>query len=970
MGRCCARPHPTASQEGKDMRSWRWLLAGLVFVAAGLFLLDPAVLRGQQIKEDGFEVLARGPAWKAAGTDANPREMVHELTTETAHGGQRSEHIRVKVEKGTFVHYTYDIPRAPITDELTVSLWLKSNRPGVQLLCRIVLPRERDPANLEAPLTTLVRCEPYQSTRWKLIDLRQPVKRLREQKQLLTARIGREVDTTDAYIDQLVLNLHDGTGDIDVWIDDLLVGPVIESKAAPALPVARSTPGATAGQRRGSEVQVQGNQLRVGGKQFLLRGIRYTGTPLRTLRDAGFNTVWLDESTPPGLIEDAVNLGFMLVPSIQPPEEGGAASIARPASDVFGSKVARFLEQDSVLAWDLGSNLSAEQFSHASQLARAFRAADPQRPVLVDVYDGYRGFSRSFEQLMLGTHRWPLFTSMELSAYRDWLVMRRQLSVDNYSWTWIQTHLPAWYTRLVYERDDDQGFKEPVGPMPEQIRLLTYCALAAGYRGLAFWSDRYLADSHQGRDRLLALALLNQELRLLEPILTRALEAPEILPTNHGDVQAAVIRTPKAVLVLPIWSGSGAQYCPGQSALGELHVTVPVMNTATAWEISPGRIRSYPVQRIQGGSQVKLHNFSLTSALLFTSDLSRQGLVVQLQEQQRRMGRLAAQWLCDQAREELTKVEKVFTVLMEQGNAQPDGPALLRRAREALERAQRHRRNGEHTEAYSDAEVTLRALRLLMRAHWNRAVRDLDSPVASPYALSYFTLPRHWELLAQLKTLRAAASVLPQGDFELPPAEVQPGWELQEERSLDPVEVRCSRVVEAPHGGKQCLKIEVKAKDPRRVPAALERTYVAIHSPAVRVQPGSLVRVSAWVKTGGGIAASTDGAMIYDSVGGEPLAVRITNEPKWKRYSLYRRVPASGTVRVTLAMSGLGTVYFDDVRIQPLTPAGLAGDTPKPGNARPTTLPPANPRGAPGSAPAPVTPGTSPARAVRGVSGS
>src|SRR5262249_31987409 len=147
-----------------------------------------------------------------------------------------------------------------------------------------------------------------------------------------------------------------------------------------------------------------------------------------------------------------------------------------------------------------------------------------------------------------------------------------------------------------------------------------------------FSNDRYLADNYQGKDRLLALALLNQEFRLLEPILTQVRYPPEMVTTNNPEVQAAVLRTPKAVLVLPIASGGGAQYCPGQAANAELHVVVPVMNTATAWEISPGRIRSYPVQRVQGGCLVKLRNFSLTTALLFTSDLGRQGLVVQLQE--------------------------------------------------------------------------------------------------------------------------------------------------------------------------------------------------------------------------------------------------------------------------------------------------------------------------------------------------
>jgi len=35
--------------------------------------------------------------------------------------------------------------------------------------------------------------------------------------------------------------------------------------------------------------------------------------------------------------------------------------------------------------------------------------------------------------------------------------------------------------------------------------------------------------------------------------------------------------------------------------------------------------------------------------------------------------------------------------------------------------------------------------------------------------------------------------------------------------------------------------------------------------------------------------------------------------------SSYRRMPASGVVNVTMALTGLGTVYFRHVRIEPLT---------------------------------------------------
>src|SRR5207245_7927610 len=132
------------------------------------------------------------------------------------------------------------------------------------------------------------------------------------------------------------------------------------------------------------------------------------------------------------------------------------------------------------------------------------------------------------------------------------------------------------------------------------------------------------------------------------------------------------------------------------------------------------------------------------------------------------------------------------------------------------------------------------------------------------------------------------------------------------------------RVTDDPKEGRQCLKLEIKPKttttpDGKLVPPpmALERTFLAINSPAVRVDPGTLVRISAWVKVPKPITASADGILFYDSVGGEPLAVRFTGATPWRRFTLYRQVPASGHISVTLALTGIGTAYFDDIRIEP-----------------------------------------------------
>ena len=111
-------------------------------------------------------------------------------------------------------------------------------------------------------------------------------------------------------------------------------------------------------------------------------------------------------------------------------------------------------------------------------------------------------------------------------------------------------------------------------------------------------------------------------------------------------------------------------------------------------------------------------------------------------------------------------------------------------------------------------------------------------------------------------------------------------------------------------------------KDPKQVPAVLERTCILLHSPVVTLPPGTLVRISAWVRIPQAINGSIDGALFYDSIGGEPLAIRLRPAMAWKKYSLYRKVPASGRVNVTLALSGIGEVFFDDICIEPLKDVG------------------------------------------------
>ncbi len=890
---------------------------------AGLFLFLTCA-RAQQVHRNFFET--RQTSWSRGTADVDYRELVHDMTDKAAHTGQLCEHVQLTGEKGNYIHYYYAAGKAPICEELGVGLWVKANRPGLQLMARVVLPRERDPNNLDERLTILLAGSQYQSTGfWQRLDMKRPAKLAVAQQQLMQARLQRSVDFTDAYIDRLVLQVYGGPGFTELWIDDLEISPVVENVAETPLPNSGSLAGTTGGAERKNRlinravsVELNQDQLLVDGKPFLFRGIRYSDTPLQVLRNAGFNTLWVDGQTPQARIDEALGLGFKLVPSLPvAPNDSRLTS-----GNNLERTVERFPGSDGVLFWDLGGGLMAEQKDAISTAARSVHAVDP-RPLGADVWDGFMPYSRNLD--LVGVHRWPLMTMMELPQYRDWLNQRRLLCrPDTFTWTWIQTHLPDWYATLVSERPNAGNVTEPVGPLPEQIRLLTYVALAAGARGLGYWSDRSLADSTQGRDRLLALAMMFQELQLLEPFLLNS-EPPRWIYTSRPEVQAAVLRGKHGVLVLPMWLGGGAQFVPGQSAAPQLTMIVPEVPAGTLpWEVSPADIKPVQSERVPSGHKVTLNEFGLTRAIIFTADNNPTGLLPHLQTQTATKRRIAAQWAIDLAKSEMDKVLAVQEELQRMDRVAPESKKLIDQAKSRLNDAENFWKNDDFRQAHAEAERSLRPLRILMRAQWELAVRRLDTPVSSPYAVSFFTLPRHWDFVNQIAHSQAGANVLPDGDFETVPSRAPAAWSPQE-ANLDGMELTARRVTTNPKEGQQCLKLQISppkaaavaGKQPLQ-PQALERTYLAINSPAVKLPPGTLVKISFWVRIPYSIGATADGALFYDSCGGEPLAVRLNGKVEWKQYTIYRWVPASGLINVTMALTGLGEVYFDDVRIEPL----------------------------------------------------
>lgn len=884
-----------------------------------LILVGLALAQGpaQSVHRDSFEGTA--VKFRPGPATVQHREEAHAITQQFAHSAPTSEYLRVTSEESgrelnPYVHYVYPTPTAPVIDETAANLWLRATRPGIQLAARVVLPRERDPAT-NAPLTIAVLGEKYSLSggRWQRLEVRKLPKLVADERQRLRARLNRDVDVSEAYVDALILNVYAGAGTAEMWIDDLELSPVnatdegirseARSKAAPG-----PTPPPPGVRPIGpAPIEFQREQLRANGRPVLMRGIKHTDTPLRVLRGAGINTVFSDGPMSPAIAEEATRLGMWLVPGAS---ESGTSLAGN----------------DSVLAHYLGEWRSSEELEAIMRAAAAVRAADPQKPIACDVREGFWSYSRHID--LVGAHRWPLFTTLEMARYRDWLVQRRNLCrPSTYLWSWVQTHIPEWYLDVVQPPRNAVGFSAPIGPHPEQIRTMTFLALAAGYRGVAWSSDRALTDASQGQDRLLQIALLNQELAMLEPVLTAATDPPTWIDTSVPQVKAAVFRGERGVLVLPIWIGPGSQFVPEQGASGRVTITVPQVPTGTqAFDVTPGEVKSIAAERVVGGTQITLSDFDTTATIVFTADTSPSGLLVMWQKLVRKLAPEAAQYTYDLANDTLRKVKAVQSELAKLNVSLSDTELLIKLAEERLQSARSSWDAHDYRTAYREAQRAQRPLRVLMRSQWMNLVQGLDSPASSPYGVSYYSLPQHVAFVRRIGAGSPGVNALPEGDFERG-TDDPAGWQVIR-NTLDEVDL-AARITSDATSGKQGLHLESKPRPPAAgqstppAPVALERTFLAAESPAVRLIPGSLVRISFQVKIPTPISATADGLVVYDSAAGEALGLRLIGPiPNFKRYTIYRQVPANGELRVVVALTGLGVAVVDDVRIEPLSPPG------------------------------------------------
>lgn len=865
---------------------------------------------------EGFE--SAQPTWKPLGATGPYQIVHHERTAWQPHTGQQCEWIRIHAQPGTRVFLGHDAGRARIIEDLLPTVWVKSDRGGVQLTARVVLPATADPRTGQPAVLLLSGSRYTGAGQWQQLRMADFARVLARQARVLRAEWQSDVDLRGAWMDSLVLEVAAGPEPVNLWIDDLDIAGCVPASPPPATSVqpaaafgSRSVPGAPGASLLQSQrrVEMLGATLVADGHPFFLRAIEYRGEPLGWLQQLGFNAVWLDEVPSEAMLAEAARLGLWLVapPPVSPGAGFGENAAGEPIAPQFGP----------VLAWNLGRGLSEGQLEALRAWATAVRLADrADRPLVCQSRGAVRSFSRHVDLLLLD--RRPLGTSCELADYGTWLAMQQRLAQPGAPvWTTIQTQPAAALRGQLRTLWPDRMPPETV--CEEQLRLLALAALASGSRGLVFLSDTPLTgDDPQARYRAAALQVLNAELELIGPWAATG-SFQTTAQANEPLLSTAVLRAGRTRLVLPLWFDPQAQRVVGQAALNGLSLVVPgVPESVRAYELAPGRIEPLEQKRSAGGLRIRWDEFDLAAAVILAQDAV---VVDGMKRRAVAAGPPAATLRHDLARARYRQVEEILGQISGRLPVPPQTSAWLAAARQNLELSGQQLKAGDPAAAHLLVRRAGRMLRLVERGCWQTAVEALPSPATSPGTSTFAALPWHVRLLERLGGSRLGPNLLPGGDFEDLPAMMAAGWRHTQQPQPG-VESFAELTAAAAHSGRSGLRLVARAANPEQPPGAVENPPLWITSVPVRAPAGALVCLSGWVLVREPVVGSVDGLLIVDSIGGEDLAERIRATNGWQKFVLYRMAPDSGPIHVSFALSGMGEVWLDDLALSVLEPVG------------------------------------------------
>jgi hypothetical protein len=370
-----------------------------------------------------------------------------------------------------------------------------------------------------------------------------------------------------------------------------------------------------------------------------------------------------------------------------------------------------------------------------------------------------------------------------------------------------------------------------------------------------------------------------------------------------------VLDVERAQLLIPM-ATTEARGSTAAGAGGDAVFIVPgVPESCQVYLLTPVALKTLPVQRIAGGTRVTFRPDDDTFVLL-TEDPR---VVQSVRQHILRYGNRIVSLLRESAAFNAAAVSEMARTTTQIG-VKSDAAAAAASATAFLQQLDAALASQRVEQAY---QAGMAANKTLNRsaADLHRAVISQTKLYSNPLALSGDTLADFTSFERTRPELQFGDNLLYGGDFEDVGQLTQIGWQHYQSQAPG-VTSQAELSVAEPRHGRYCLLLHAAASGESRPDPDVPSVW--IESPPIAVTAGQILEIAGWARVEPYGPHNGDGLQIVDSVGGPELALAVRQTNGWERFQIIRAMPETCELRLTVALSGVGTAHLDAVMVRPV----------------------------------------------------
>ena len=118
-----------------------------------------------------------------------------------------------------------------------------------------------------------------------------------------------------------------------------------------------------------------------------------------------------------------------------------------------------------------------------------------------------------------------------------------------------------------------------------------------------------------------------------------------------------------------------------------------------------------------------------------------------------------------------------------------------------------------------------------------------------------------------------------------------------------------------PHDGRFSLRLSARPKETSTPLLSHPSTLVKVTTHSITVPKNEMLQITGWIRIPIHLKASVDGVTLSNASSPYAHSLKWQSTDGWKPFKIYWNAPEDGKLKLELALTGLGDVFFDDLSI-------------------------------------------------------